>query len=148
MASPCVLGVILKPWLFLFSHLLSRSVFFLTNFLYEYVCDICNKCLVIICFMASWSSLHSSEAASVSEKGQSCWVMALPSCCNALMTAAVGFIPQTEAACFKGLILLDGEFPFTAWAFWSPVPCNSYLCLVPSLSHLSHQTPVILLALV
>lgn len=51
MPSPCVVGVILKPWLFLFSHLLSCSGFFNLIFLYEYVCDICNKCLVIICFM-------------------------------------------------------------------------------------------------
>lgn len=139
MASPCVLGVILKPWLFLFFSLaLSFCFFFKLIFLYEYVCDICNKCLVIICFMASWSSLHSSEDASVSEKGQLCWVMALPSCCSSYV-ATVGFIPQTEAACFKGLILLDGEFPFTALAIWSPLPCNSYLYLVPSLSHLSHS---------
>lgn len=121
-----------------FSRALLFSLFFLKLiFLYEYVCDICNKCLVIICFMASWSSLPSLRMLVSQWRGSTesrpailLWV-GLPhdSCC-------VFPSPDTSSV-FQRLDLPLWLISFYSMVYLFPVPCNNNLYLLPSLCHLA-----------
>lgn len=131
MASPAVCSRCdIEALAFPFFSLALVLFFLKLIFLYEYVCDICNKCLVIICFLVVTPSPRMLTSTSVEEQLS----RDLPSCSQwGCLWQRLAQQPPGRSFAPQRLDPPVGSAFVSSLIHTAPVPCTRHLCPLPSL---------------